>query len=73
MEILRSAMDKLTHTKNFLEDFDKEANKMVIKYSPYKSKANEVIAFNWNFEEEFEIWKTKHIDLLDILAIALGK
>lgn len=55
MSMLKKNMDMLSHTGVFLEEFDKEENQLVTKYSPYRTKADEIIKFNWPIEEEFQV------------------
>lgn len=43
MDMLEDSMDKIIATGIFFETFEREANQVVVKYIPYRAKADEVI------------------------------
>lgn len=62
METLKINMDMLVHVETILLEFNKEANKIVSKYAPYKQRANEVMNFDWPTEDEFLAWKGRYLE-----------
>lgn len=66
IDILKDALEKLSFIIKFLEDFDKESNSVMEKYSPYRKKMDEIINFNWPSNVEYEQWKRIFIDELDL-------
>lgn len=55
-DLLENGMDKIICTGTFFESFEREANQVVVKYAPYRVKADEVMSFRWPFDEEYNEW-----------------
>lgn len=56
INVFTNTLERLTFLISFLEDFHKESNAVVTKYSPYKKALDKIIDFDWPFEEEYEEW-----------------
>lgn len=59
-KLMKNILDKLWDTNKFLEEFDKEANHVVLKYDTYRTKLDEFLAFNWTTEEQYAILDDKY-------------
>lgn len=56
IDVFNDTLGRLTFLISFLEDFDRESNTIVTKYSPYRKTIDKIIEFNWLSEEEYEEW-----------------
>lgn len=44
-DLLEDCIDKIVSTSTFLEAFERDANQIVVKYTPYKNKVEEVVKY----------------------------
>lgn len=62
MDMLEDSMDKIISTRSFFEIFEREANQVVVKYIPYRDKADEVMSFDWLSDEEYIAWSSMYLN-----------
>lgn len=60
-DLLVNSMDKIINTSMFLESFEREANQVALKFTPYSTKMKEVMDFNWPTDEEYQSWVDKYL------------
>lgn len=53
--MLKDSMYNLSFKSSFFEDFDKEANQIVIRYDLYKTKLDKFISYTWPSDDDFEL------------------
>lgn len=66
IDMLKNTLEKLSFIISILEYFDKKANSVMEKYSPYRKNMDETIHFNWPSDAKYEQWKRTFIDELDL-------
>lgn len=53
MQLLQKTMTRFVSSDIFYDSFMKEVNKSTIKYTPYRSKANQIIEHEWSSDQEY--------------------
>lgn len=59
--MLEDSMDKIICTRTFFESFEREANEVTVRYTPYRAKADEVMSFKWPSDEEYVEWSNTYL------------
>lgn len=62
MDMLEDNMEKIIPTRSFFESFEREANQVAVKYTPYRAKVDEVMSYKWPSNEEYTGWSRMYLN-----------
>lgn len=61
IDVFNNTLGRLTFLISFLEDFERESNAVVTKYSSYRKVMDKILEFDLSSKEDYEEWGRLYI------------